>query len=289
MIDHRVTMQADSALYRFAAMGDSTTVGMGDPLPSGGWRGWAALLAESHGATLHNFAVSGARTAGVAGAQVPAALAVRPHVASLLVGSNDTLRDTFDVSGIGRALAGCVGTLHTSGAVVLTARLPDPGRMLGLPAGLARPLARRIGAINAVSDAVARRFGTVHVDLANHPAVYERRMWSVDRLHPSERGHRLLARCFAEALRDRGFGVRSLPEAEPCNPEPTRSAHARWMATAGTRWVLDRCTDLVPALVGMAALEWWHGLRGIARALDDRLARDVADALSDLPALSDVR
>jgi lysophospholipase L1-like esterase len=288
MIHHGGSMHADSALVRFAAMGDSTTVGMGDPLPSGELRGWAALLADSLGATLHNFAVSGARAADVAGAQVPAALAVRPQVASILVGSNDTLRDTFDVSAIGRALAGCVAAMCASGAVVLTARLPDPGRMLRLPAGLSRPLARRIGAVNAVTDAVAERFDTVHVDLANHPAVYERRMWSVDRLHPSERGHRLLARCFAEALSARGFTVRSLPEPEPRNAEPTRGAQVRWMATAGTRWVLDRCTDLVPALVGMAALEWWHGLRGIARALDDRLAREVADALSDLPALSDV-
>ena len=29
----------------FAALGDSITVGMGDPVPAGGWRGWAALLA----------------------------------------------------------------------------------------------------------------------------------------------------------------------------------------------------------------------------------------------------
>jgi hypothetical protein len=30
---------------RFAALGDSVTVGLGDPMPQGGWRGWAALLA----------------------------------------------------------------------------------------------------------------------------------------------------------------------------------------------------------------------------------------------------
>ena len=29
----------------FVALGDSITVGIGDPAPGGGWRGWAALLA----------------------------------------------------------------------------------------------------------------------------------------------------------------------------------------------------------------------------------------------------
>ena len=31
----------------FVALGDSITVGMGDPAPEGGWRGWAALLAAT--------------------------------------------------------------------------------------------------------------------------------------------------------------------------------------------------------------------------------------------------
>jgi hypothetical protein len=31
------------------------------------------------------------------------------------------------------------------------------------------------------------------------------------------------------------------------------------MATKGSRWVLTRCTDLVPSLIRMAAAEWWYG------------------------------
>ena len=30
----------------FTALGDSITLGLGDPVPSGGWRGWAVFLAE---------------------------------------------------------------------------------------------------------------------------------------------------------------------------------------------------------------------------------------------------
>src|SRR5947209_20231800 len=113
---------------------------MGGRLPDGRWRGWAALLAESlagpGGVRMHNLAVSGARSVDVAARQLPAALAVRPQVASVIVGVNDTLRDRFDLLAIGAALRATVAGLSDAGAVVLTARLPDPGRMLRLPASL---------------------------------------------------------------------------------------------------------------------------------------------------------
>jgi hypothetical protein len=44
-------------MTRFAALGDSITVGMGDRAPGGGWRGWAALLAGTlPQPDLHNLA-----------------------------------------------------------------------------------------------------------------------------------------------------------------------------------------------------------------------------------------
>jgi len=48
--------------------------------------------------------------------------------------------------------------------------------MLRLPGALARPVDRRIRAVNAVVDAVADRHGTLHLDTANHPLTYDRRM-----------------------------------------------------------------------------------------------------------------
>ena len=280
----RASRTRAGGMIRFAALGDSTTFGLGDPVPGVEWRGWAAILASSLAAPgrveFHNLAATGARAADVAGGQLAAALPLRPHVASVLVGMNDTLRNTFDVRAIGDALRATVATLTARNTVVLTARLPEPGRMLGLPAALARPLARRISAVNAVTDAVAAHFATVHVDLAGHPATYDRRMWSVDRLHPSERGHRLLARCFADALAGTGFPIERLPKLEPTNPEPTRLAQAYWMASRGTRWVLDRSTDLLPQLLAIAATEWWYGLRGVADRCDDHLRQEIADALA---------
>jgi lysophospholipase L1-like esterase len=263
----------------YVALGDSITVGMGDLLPDGTWRGWAALLAEAFPeAEFHNLAVSGALVRDVEREQLPRALELRPDLASVVAGVNDTLRRTFDVAAIAASAAHTVGALRAAGAVVVTMRLPDPGRMFGLPGALARPLARRIRAVNAVMDRVAAEFATVHFDAAGHPSTYDRRMWSVDRLHPSERGHRLLAGCCFDLLGRPGLR----PAAEPSSPPPTRRAQVGWLATKGTRWVVARSTDLVPYLTRMAAAEWWYGLRREADRLDASIAEDTRAALAVL-------
>jgi hypothetical protein len=130
---------------------------------------------------FHNVAQSGALTYTLADQQLPVALGLRPTVAAVVVGINDTLRGSFDVARTGRALNQVVGQLRMAGAVVLTARLPDPGRTFGLPVALRRPLARRIHAVNAVSDVVPARYGTTHFDAAGNPGTYDRRMWSMAR------------------------------------------------------------------------------------------------------------
>src|SRR5262245_16057720 len=106
---------------RFVAMGDSITVGFGDPMPNGGWRGWAALLAESLGADLHNVATSGALSRDVVERQLPSALQLRPDVAAVVVGVNDTLRNTFDPYVVRRMLDEAVSSLQACGSLVLTA------------------------------------------------------------------------------------------------------------------------------------------------------------------------
>ena len=112
------------------AMGDSITVGMGDPAPEGrGWRGFAALLADTlPQPDLHNLAFLGAQAADVERVQLPAALDLKPDVVSLVVGINDTLRGDFDPGRTGAAVGRTVAALRESGAHVLTMTLP-PWRM----------------------------------------------------------------------------------------------------------------------------------------------------------------
>jgi lysophospholipase L1-like esterase len=245
----------------YTALGDSITLGVGDPVRLPGqnrttWRGWAALLAEGlQEPDLHILASNGARAVDIERDQLPRALELRPDIASVVFGVNDTLRSSFDPDQIAVAATQTVSALRATGAEVLTMRLPDPGRMLGLPGALARPLARRAHQVNAVMDMVAERYDTVHFDAAGDAETYDPRMWAVDRLHPSERGHRLIARRFHARLAAAGHPVGPAPGAEPRNPPPTRLAQFGWMATKGTAWVARRSTDLVPSLLAMAIKE----------------------------------
>jgi len=117
-----------------------------------------------------------------------------------------------------------------------------------------------------VMDGIAGRFGTLHFDAAGDPETYDRRMWAVDRLHPSERGHRLIACRFHALLAGAGHRLGPPPDAEPHNPPPSRLAKFGWLATKGTAWVVRRSTDLVPHLLATAIREWPAGPEGPAAA-----------------------
>ncbi|MFD3921340.1 SGNH/GDSL hydrolase family protein [Streptomyces sp. NPDC058595] len=287
---------------RYAALGDSLTAGVGDRV-EGGWRGWAALLAEAltpDGATAHapmggaaphpeplapfrNFATSGALTRDVRTEQTPAALAFGPDLASVVVGVNDTLRRAFDIAAIARALDEVCAALTARGTVLLTACLPDPGVMLGLPAPLARPLARRQRAVNNLVHALTARYGAVHLHAADPAWVADRSLWSPDRLHPGERGHRMIAARFHAMLTARGLTLGPPPPQEPERPPPTRTEALLWLATAGTGWMVRRSTDLLPELLWLAGAEMRHWARGTAARLDLRAEHALSRALTALP------
>ncbi|MCX4702371.1 SGNH/GDSL hydrolase family protein [Streptomyces sp. NBC_01352] len=275
---------------RFVALGDSLTEGVGDPVGDG-WRGWAALLAAGLGEELAepveaveftNLAVSGSQTRDVLERQLPAALALRPDLASVVIGVNDTLRCTFDIQAAAARLHTVYSALTEQGAVLLTACLPDPGAMLGLPGALARPLARRQRAVNAVVHALSEQYGAVHLHASEGAWLMDRAMWSADRLHPGERGHRQLAVRSHALLAERGLAMGAAPSPEPEFPAPTKSASLWWLATAGTGWVARRCTDLLPQLLTLAADELRHRARGTSARLDLRASAAVSAALATL-------
>ncbi|MER6099815.1 SGNH/GDSL hydrolase family protein [Streptomyces sp. NPDC001728] len=270
---------------RFVVLGDSLSEGVGDRV-DGVWRGWAPLLADGLAAdggktAFLNLAVSGALCGDVAERQAPRALAFGPHLASVVVGVNDTLRHGFDIGSVARHLNRVRADLDAVGAVLLTACLPDPGRMLGLPPPLARPLARRQRSVNAVVHALSARYGAVHLHLADDAWTRDRALWSADRLHPGERGHRAVAEGFHQMLAERGLAHGAPRGREPVLPPPTRAEGALWLATAGTGWLLRRSRDLLPLLLLLAAAELRHWADGTGTApLDTRADDALAAALA---------
>lgn len=244
---------APIAVHTLAVLGDSTPVGLGDPLPGGGWRGFGPLLRDALGAvTLVNPARTGARMACVRREQLPVALAAAPQVAVLFAGMNDTLRSDFDPRALHADCAATVAALHGAGAHVLLARFHDHGRVFRLPAPLHRALRRRIDALNDAIDAVAAtapaRTGVLALDLL--PGCYERPAWAVDRLHPSEAGHRLLASGFATLLAGAGFAVpRPVPLECAGGRAVSAADRAAWLVVKGTPWLVRRGRDLGPVIV----------------------------------------
>ncbi|QYJ04289.1 SGNH/GDSL hydrolase family protein [Nocardioides panacisoli] len=238
---------------RLATLGDSTTVGIGDPVPGGQWRGWARHLTEALAASYDvswcNLAISGATTSIVREQQLEDALAHRPDLASLVVGVNDTMRGSWDPAHVRDDLLTIASCLHGVGATLMTARFHDHGAVLGLPGVLRRPLWHRISVVNAAYDEVWRRYGGVRLDLAHRPELGRRECWSVDRFHPSELGHRALARAFATELHAAGYDF-PMPSALPGGGyPPSWRRDVAWMVTEGAPWVGRRARDLGPWMI----------------------------------------
>ncbi len=231
-----------------AVLGDSVGVGIGDPALGGGWRGFAPLLADAlGGAQLTNLAVSGSRVGGVLEKQLPSALAAAPDVAILVVGMNDTMRSDFDPARLLADLDHVVGALVAVGSTVITAKYHEHHRVFRLPGPIRRALASRIAALNDVLDTVGRRHGIGVVDLGQLPGIYETAAWAVDRLHPSELGHRLLARAMADQLAAAGRTVHKEVSLQCAGGRtPGRLARWGWLVFKGLPWLVRRGRDLVP-------------------------------------------
>jgi lysophospholipase L1-like esterase len=243
----------------YVALGDSITAGLGDGVSMGRYqlpvtlagRGWAALLAASLGppgsVRYANLATTGATAREVRTIQLPTALALQPQLASLVVGMNDVLKPSFDPLRVRHDLVWSIGRLRAEGVIVLTARWHDPTRLLRLPGPVRRRLAGRIDLLNAAVDAAAGSDrGVLVVDLGLHPEAYRLSTFDVDRVHPGPRGHRLLARAFAELLWMSGVPLVDLPAAGREAPPPSTVDHAVWIASVGVPWLLGRAFHAWP-------------------------------------------
>ncbi|MGH2692231.1 MAG: SGNH/GDSL hydrolase family protein [Actinomycetota bacterium] len=203
---------------RFVALGDSLSEGVGDPVRGGGLRGWADRLAGS----LHradpdliyvNLARRGLRTEEVRRSQLRAALAAKPDLASALSGMNDLLDRGFDPTRYGEELDAIVRPLTEAGALVLTATFPDITVFSPMPARFSAGVRARLHAASEAVREVSRRHNTLCLDADELPDLLQRQIISVDRLHPSPRGHVLVAQLFAKLLEKRSGVAIPPPEA----------------------------------------------------------------------------
>ena len=229
---------------RYVALGDSTTEGMHDGDEAGGYRGWADRLAEQLAAAdprVHyaNLAVRGRETHQVHAEQLPAALSLRPDLATVLTGVNDLLRPRFDAVKVAGHLESMFAALTGVGARVVGFLLPDPSLMVPAAGGLGR----RAHSLNAGVREAADRHGVTLVDLSVHPVCTDPRLWSPDRLHLNTLGHMRLAAAVAHALELPGSDAFWSNPLEPRRkPAMMRRAgiELHWAASFVGPWLIRR-------------------------------------------------
>jgi lysophospholipase L1-like esterase len=183
----------------FVAIGDSFTEGLNDPLPDGGFRGWAdrvaAVLAERvPGFRYANLAVRGKLLAEVIAEQLPRAVDMAPDLVSVAAGGNDILRGT-DVDILAARFDAGVARLQAAACRVVIFTGFDP-RVFPV----IRLLRGRIAAYNMHLRGIADDRGADLVDLWSMRVLADPRMWSSDRLHLSSEGHRRVALRSCEIL-----------------------------------------------------------------------------------------
>jgi hypothetical protein len=188
-----------------------------------------------------------------------------PDVAVVLVGMNDTLRSDFDPNQLRSDYEAVIGSLQACGTTVLTVRFHDHSKVFWLPGPLRRALRQRIGELNAVIDAAVARYDIGCLDLDLMPGGYERTTWSVDRLHPSELGHRMLAGSFGAMLEAEGFRVVVPVSLVSEGGREIKAVHrVLWLLFKGLPWLARRGHDLVRYALCILGRELWRVTLGRA-------------------------
>lgn len=229
------------------ALGDSTSCGEGVGLRLDPRQTWPARLAravpDGDGVLL---AAPGARLRDVVARQVPRLAAADPDVVTLLIGFNDVARQDFCAERFAVDLDRVVDAALDAGALLLLARLPEPGAHLPLPDGLRQVVRERTAAVNdAVDEARAGCAGrAVVMDLARLPALRLRQAWDVDRVHPNGAGHALVAEAAAAVLRQAGLAVGAVDTC-PLPPAPGLVREALWLLRDGLPWLAAHLPQVV--------------------------------------------
>ena len=236
------------------AMGDSSVFGVGDhgqEIPSVGY-GWTGRFAHDLEAKRFvNVAKNGARARHLPQNQLPAALALSPHIALICIGTNDVLRGDFSPKEIRQSLREICMTLASTNTLVVLLGLPDPMRTAPGPVSLRKILHGRVIKINKILNEVAGEGLAVVVPTWDSKIAHERRMWHVDRMHPSALGHQHIADLVRRNL--------SLPRrsAKKISIESSKSKRYEmyWLLTNGAKWFAKRSVDLIPALIWLVLSE----------------------------------
>lgn len=189
---------------RFAALGDSIVEGLGEPLEGYGDAPWVdrvgeALRRVTPGFEWRNFGRRYLRAGQVREEQLQAALDFNPDLACVFCGGNDLMTlEPVDLDAVEQELDAMVGTLVDHGATVLTFTLQDIWK--AYPELPQEPLRPRIESLNDIVRKLSDRHGALLVEQRDFPPVADTDIYASDMLHPSARGHAVVASLVVQRL-----------------------------------------------------------------------------------------
>jgi len=231
--------------FRYVALGDSFTEGVGDPDPNrpNGLRGWADRVAEVLAGTTDDFgyanlAIRGRKLRRILDEQLEPALALKPDLVTSYAGANDILRPRVDIDANAAAYDEAVGRLAATGATVVLFTAFDPGG-----SAIYRPIRGRFALYTEAVREIADRHQTLLVDFWRMREYRDFGYWDTDRMHLGPAGHQRMAMAVLDTL-GVAHGLEPLPPT--VHPElKGRELHAsnlEWARTHAAPWVHRRMT-----------------------------------------------
>lgn len=225
---------------RILALGDSLTLGVGDPKPGrpgfeGRLDGWVAHLVSAlsnagRQVSVVNKAFAGAQSSHVVVDQLPRIMGLTADVATCIIGVNDLFRPTFDVDQYRANLETIFSALSIAAPVVITATIHPFDAQYPLPGAMRTKLRAATAEANAVIREMAQRYGLLVLDLEQRPEMQSPDIWAIDRLHPNRYGHQLIAVEVLRLLHEAGhFTDVELPRPTPVGRGANDLAHVVWV------------------------------------------------------------
>jgi len=239
---------------RVIAMGDSSVFGVGDhgdAIPSVG-AGWAGRLSHDlKAARFINVAKNGSRARHLVKYQLSAAEAFNPDLVLICIGTNDVLRGDFSPSEIKESMSRVVDQLGNSKAVIVLLGLPNPMRTAPGPKSLKKILSARVAIINKIYSEIANGNQICFIPTWDSKIAHEKKLWHVDRMHPSALGHQHIA----DLVRRKMELPRRSSKKLPTKIDITKADQTKWLITNGAKWFAKRSVDLIPALIWLVVSE----------------------------------
>lgn len=236
-------MPTEPVFRRYVALGDSFTEGVGDPDPArpNGLRGWADRFAEvlatkTPDFAYANLAIRGRQLRPILDEQIGPAVTMSPDLVTIYAGANDIMRPKVDLDALAVRYSDAVAKLSATGARVLVWTAFDPGW-----APIFKTMRGRFAIYNELVREVADDHGATLVDFWRMRDYRDNRMWEVDRMHMSSRGHNKMAIEVLDLLGiAHGLGHDVL-EPEPRLPKTEqRDANIEWAKSFAIPWVERR-------------------------------------------------